>query len=657
MRGIAMRPRIVSQLAGGSASWLLLCVLASAPAPAANNSADADARPARIADPAAMVENPAHLRGDAPPPTSAANGGRPISLAPSIDDAPPEAIVAPLHTETVQFNGIQPGVSTVDDLYSWGDPRATRAKGAGELRVYDQKNFKRVEVLVADRRVQSIVVHFERYYPAEAVAKQLKLGAVRPVAVVDDSGTPIGLSYPERGVTLTYARDKQPNQVAQILLETIDSVPFVLRAENDLYLQPKSALNDLNEALSIDPKLDHALWLKAELLLSVGRYNDALRSIEDALAVDSESLDFRLTRARILETKGERERALLDLKQILAIDGLSASAKAQVQLRLGNCTAAGAKADYARALQAHIAAIKLGESLIKDPNVITRRTAKQILADSYLGAGQDISWGTWQQKAKIVPQWLEKGGSQIEDIVNREAGDVELRLRYFDRALLACAGDAAEMNGDELLKRALQTGQDLLKQTDDPWRKQRVQWEMGLALFQAHEIAQGRGQTAKLGEYAEQAIGYLEKGGRERQVSRDEEYSLGKLYYRLGAIQAVQRKDHVAAMRWYEKAAPLLERPLDDLVPSDLGRYGEIFVSMGVSNWEADKKDEAIRLTIVGAQAMSQAVDSGLLSNSALSVPYGNLANMHKAVGNSHQAEEFQELAEKAAPAGSPKRK
>src|SRR5262249_36942338 len=148
---------------------------------------------------------------------------------------------------------------------------------------------------------------------------------------------------------------------------------------------------------------------------------DALRSVEDALAVDADSLDYRLTRARILETKGDCERAIADLKQILEMDGLSASAKAHANLRLGNCLAGGGKPDYKQSLAAHIAAIKLVEPLSKNDSLAVRRSAKQILADAYLGAGHDIAWGAWQQKNKVVPQWLEKSGATIEDILSNEA--------------------------------------------------------------------------------------------------------------------------------------------------------------------------------------------------------------------------------------------
>ena len=625
------------------------------PGPSSPIPREPSGRPIRISDPAAIFGEPS--APEEKPLDKTPSISRPLTPPPRIEASAPDAVDPPLPTETTAFNGVRPGVSGVLDLEDWGQPRAVRAKRAGEVRIYDVPQFKRVEVSVLDNKVQSIVVHFEKQFTPDVVSRQLKLGEVRSVAVVDDSGVAIGLSFPERGVTFNYAKDKQPTVVAQVLLETIEPVPFVLRAENDVYLRPKSALADLNQALSLDPKLDHALWLKAEVLLSVGRYQDALKAIEDALAIDGDSLDYRLTRDRILENKGDCDRAIDDLKQILDLDGLSPSAKAHANLRLGNCLSAGVKPDHKQALAAHIAAIKLAEALAKDENVVLRRNAKQIVADAYLGAGHDIAWGAWQQKSKVVPQWLEKAGMQTEDILNKEAGDGELRLRYFRHALAACAGEPKELNSEELIKHALQVGQQLLPLTDDPWRHQRIEWEMGLALFQAHQIAQAKGQSAKVAEYAEQAVELLESGGRNRQVSHSEEYTLGKLYYRVGSVRAIRRKDHVAAVKWYDKAAPLMDCPTADIAPTDLAQHGEIMVSMGVSYWEVGKKEEALRLTTTGAEVMSHAVQAGLMPATAMGVPYGTLSSMHTALGDESQADEFEGLASKSSGPNGPRRK
>jgi len=120
---------------------------------------------------------------------------------------------------------------------------------------------------------------------------------------------------------------------------------------------------------------------------------------------------------------------------------------------------------------------------------------------------------------------------------------------------------------------------------------------------------------------------------------------LGRLYYRLGAIQAIQNADHRAAVAWFDKAVPLLDRPETEDAAFDRGRHGEAFIGMGVSYWETGQRSKAVELTQRGIQWMEQAVRQGTLDQSALAIPYNNLAAMHRQLGSADKAKEFQEMA------------
>ena len=65
---------------------------------------------------------------------------------------------------------------------------------------------------------------------------------------------------------------------------------------------------------------------------------------------------------------------------------------------------------------------------------------------------------------------------------------------------------------------------------------------------------------------------------------------------------------------------------------------------MGVSYWQVGQKKKAVDLTQAGAELIQQAVQVGALELDALSVPYGNLASMHKQLGNGGRAEHFAEM-------------
>jgi len=115
----------------------------------------------------------------------------------------------------------------------------------------------------------------------------------------------------------------------------------------------------------------------------------------------------------------------------------------------------------------------------------------------------------------------------------------------------------------------------------------------------------------------------------------------------MGAVYAIHVKDPEKAVVWFERAVPLLERPIPAAL-ADAGRHGESFVSMGVSYWATGNHDEALRLTRQGMKLMEQAVKDGTLDEAALRVPYTNLATMHRFLGDDEQADAFGEMAAKA---------
>jgi tetratricopeptide (TPR) repeat protein len=184
----------------------------------------------------------------------------------------------------------------------------------------------------------------------------------------------------------------------------------------------------------------------------------------------------------------------------------------------------------------------------------------------------------------------------------------------------------------------------LIAETQDPIRRSQYQWELGMAMYDTVQIYQNRSNHSLARQYGEKAVGYLEQGYEHKQTATTT-YLLGRLYFRLGAIHAIRDEDHAGAVVWFEKAVPLLDRPIPPEALPDLGRYGETFVSMGVSYWKTGSQKKAIDLTQKGIKLMEQAVAKGTLDRSALSVPYGNLAAMQRHVGATDEAAKSAEMA------------
>ena len=111
------------------------------------------------------------------------------------------------------------------------------------------------------------------------------------------------------------------------------------------------------------------------------------------------------------------------------------------------------------------------------------------------------------------------------------------------------------------------------------------------------------------------------------------------------AAMALRDQDHKAAVTWFDRAIPLLEKPLPQEAASELGRHGETFVSMGVSYWEAGQREKSLEMTERGVALMETAVKQSLLDEKSLTVAYGNLATMHRTFGRNDRAEQLESLA------------
>jgi tetratricopeptide (TPR) repeat protein len=268
-----------------------------------------------------------------------------------------------------------------------------------------------------------------------------------------------------------------------------------------------------------------------------------------------------------------------------------------------------------------------------------------VLVHAQLGVANDIAWGFWQQKEKVVPKWLVAAHEVAEDLIDQEGADEMLHLLVLRRALAASAGTQGKLDPVMWTKEAVKTARRMIDTSDDPWRRGRLEWELGVALYDALQADQARGYHDHALSNSSLVVKYLEAASKQRQETPQGAYLLGRLYFRVGAIHAVELNDHRTAVAWFQKALPLLERPQPTTALADVGRLGESFVSIGISYWETGRRDEAIRLTQHGIALVSQGIKDRAMEEDALVVPYSNLAFMHRELGNVKQAENYSEMA------------
>jgi tetratricopeptide (TPR) repeat protein len=578
------------------------------PARGSNPAASPSSSPASVASPPAKSSSP-----------PASPEEKPLR-------AVPQGEAGSTEVEAASFNGVTPGVSTIDDVEKhWGKPKEVKRNNQS--------------------KVASIVIRLNRAFPAEGVAQQLALSHLRPVLVSNDLGEILGQVYPERGVVFSFEPSTGPGKatmkVAQIILEPIAAEPFLLRAETNLDSQPEATLRDLDEALKVSPENGRAHWLKARLLVLSGETAKAIAAADAAVRLEPNDAQYVLTRAQIFGQAGRFPEAMRDAERGIALSGERLHVKARAQCLMGDLLGSGPKPDYKRASEYHIQAIKTADPLAASPHPAVRLPAKEVLIDAHLGAAHDVAWGPWNQKQMAVPTWLGRASAFAEELIKSDGGTNEHRFRVATRALAACVGTQGKLDPDPWCEQAVRVGEELI-QTAEAGPRRQFQWELGMALYDAVQICQTRNDRDKALKYGQQAIEYLEKAQSGRGTPADA-YLLGRLYFRLGSIHSLGKQDHKSAIAWFDKAVPTLQRVIAEGAPVDLGRLGETFVSMGVSYWETGQRQEAVKLTQQGVELMENAVKQGQLSRSALDVPYANLATMHRHLNQDREAEKYLE--------------
>lgn len=555
-------------------------------------------------------------------------------------------------SEPATFNGVQLGVSTSADVAQvWGQPKTISRQNAITQHVYDVKPFERVEVTLFKDRVVSIVIHLKESFTPDALAEELGLTEFTPVKVSNEQGTVVGQSYPERGVAFSFRQTEEGPQVTQLVLDTLEAEPFVLRAESRMARDYRGCLDDLDEALRLDPESARAHALRSRVLNNLGRHQDALADATQATQAEPDNQNYQLTRAAVLVELGDYDLAVALTQKAINASKAQPDIRARAVLQLGDLVAAGPKHDYKLAMDHHLSAIKIAQSIIGDKLPARRKVGREVMVDAHLAVAADIAFGYWKMRQTIVPKWLDRAAyvaQQTAATVGASSADDAFRINA--RALTACVGLEGQVDPTPWAERLLAAAEKKLQSTNDPLYRQHVEWELGCGLYDAMQTCVERSEYTAALKYGELAAECFEHASPGRQSTSNELYLLGRLYFRMGSIHAVQQKDHKQAIVWFNKAAPVLTEAVPTQTAANPGRAGETLVSMGVSYWSAGEQEKALFLTHRGLEWMQQAVEAGTLEGRALAVPYSNLAAMHRYLGQTKKADGYQEMAARLDP-------
>jgi tetratricopeptide (TPR) repeat protein len=608
---------------------------------AQSNESSADGTASQFADALAKVAQPRK---------AAAPSARPASRR-SARNTP----VAIEH-EPVKFQGVTVGRTTKSELVAaWGEPADSAEVDEGSVLTYVIEPFAGVEVLVdQDDVIGTIKVLLAAVLEPGKLAEQLSLNQFEPVTVFDDEGRALGQAFPERGVLFMYEGAEQDTlsiqstrspMVSQVAIQPLDPVAFALRAENHLRGPFEQPIDDLTTALALDPNFAEAHWLLAHIYLTTGQADSADAEAVAACDLEPENAAYQLRRGQTLALLGEYDEAVHTVRAVLDRPDIKPIVRAQALFEMARLASLGDVQIASKTIPFHTRAIEIADREATGQDAKTRRAAKQLLVEAHLAVAEEIARQAFNQKVESLSLWVDRASGLAEEYIANDGGSVELRLMIAQRALSALASFKPTLDPAPWVAEAEEASELLLAKSDELLWRQHVQWELGIAYLNALRVEHSRRQTADALRYGQLAVENLAEGALGRQAVHSSEHLVAQLYFHMGAVYAVHQEDHLKAVQWYDKAAPILTgpRPVSELYAPR--REGEMLVSIGVTCWQLGQQARALELTRAGVNLVELAVEDGILSRSSLSVPYGNLATMYEQMGETTNAAKYGQLA------------
>jgi len=617
-------------------------------APSAVNTGVEDSAATRAAaEVAAVVQRSDDVRS----PAAAATGDRTPKATVNAPVAATPDEMPTLSIDPASFRGIYPGKTTGDELRAgWGDGEPFTREDGSRGFFWKIEPFDRVEVTLDGDVVAAIRIKLAEPVVVGDLAKQLEIADLRTVSILDEQGVSIGEVFPERGVIFSVKPGTQ--SATAVMIEPLDPESFVLRAEGEIDTCSAFAFADLQYAIEIDPRHLRAHRLLMVLMCEQGKWEQALQLAESAERIDPSDVWTRMKHGGILLALDRPDEARAVVETVKTLLNNPPLVMAQVERLLGRIELSAATPDHQRAVEHFAEAIRRSSALLTKRSPAIQQAAREIMLDAHLGTAQAIAQGTWQQKSRVIPKWMARSESVVAECKADPTVQQTLELQLCRGALAVAAGSADSIEPLPWVKRLLELRDRMGDSVKDPWRRRQIDWEVGQGLRDALAAAQIRGDVSDVLDNATLTAAYLERGGEQRELTDKERKQTGDLLFRIGIMHSLQRGDHATAVTWFDRAIPMWEgNPRLDR-DREAGQLGESYVSMAISYWQMDRREDALALSRRGVELMVAAVDAKKLEERALAVAYGNLSTMYAEQGDDSQSETYAELASRAEASG-----
>ena len=557
-----------------------------------------------------------------------------------------------LAVDPVTFNGVCPGKTTRNDLRARMEPKFglgeafIREDGAkGYAWALEEGPLERAEATLDGDVVDSIRIKLADPLSVDELAAFFEIGDLNSVSILDESGVSIGEVYPECG--LIFSLKPGTRSALAVMIEPLDPEAFVLRAEGEIETDTDLAIVDLKFAVELDPQHLRARRMLLALLCEQGKWQQALVLGSVTEELDPEDVWTHLKNASVLMAIGRYDEARQCVLTVKTMPNLEGVAPAQVERMLGRIDVECPSPDHKAAVKHFDTAIRSAMQLRQSRSKSIREAARDVLLDANLGMAVAIAKGEWQRKGEVVAKWLTAASKMVDD-VSPETADRPLLEIQLCRGALAAAAGCEVVDPLPWVKRLLVTRDRINTDLTDAWQRRQIDWEVGLGLADALTASQKRGEATDLIDNATLTVAYLERGAEHRELTDTERASIGDLLFRIGVLHSLQNADHATAVTWFDKVRSYWDRNASFESHGEVGRLGESYVSMAVSYWQVDRRDDALDLCRRGIDCMVTAVDSRLLDEPALALAYGNLSMMYAEQGEDERSKTYAEMASRA---------
>jgi hypothetical protein len=528
------------------------------------------------------------------------------------------------------FEGVTPGKTTSTELPTLLGSPERRIDGGKQL-VFRVASFEDVRTTMKAGVVQQVQVTLRVGSPTAWAKGFLGVEELKHVDV--ERGDEHLRLIPERGIYMV-RKSATSDDITHIRIQEPSSADFLARAENQRRHGYSQTWSDLDTALAMSPDRNSIRISLAELALHLERYIAAEKHLSDIPEAERDGY-WRLLSSRWVIAIGARKDAVAAVEHVMDpsqsapavhMAGLVERAKIELQANDGDMRQASQWLEKATA-----------EAMQTLANDRQNMNAAKVLFDAHLLMMRVIASGEWDRQEATLERW-QNNAEQLVPHVMLDGANIGAKQ---DLAAAIIGSQTSALNSVDWgpLVQKLETATIAMVQKGDPLLAQHARRTAAAALTKVAMRQLQDGDPDAATSTFEAALAALTNGAKSGELETANLHQLADVLFARGVVDSVGIGNHEAASVWFRRMLSAMDDPRAKPYPSEAIIRGDQLVSIGVSFWQIDAKQNAIEVTERGLQLIDSAIDVGWATAGDRMVAVENLKAMHASLGNAEKAE------------------